>query len=315
MSIEAIAASAIAKEVAGSTAIEAAAQLAEKMGVNPANEISHLQPEQMYMHDDLKVVELNAPECENADVYEAREKEAAEELKNKLEENPDHLDDNGNVFKDADGNLLSNTEYEINGVKYQTDENGRITSWYGEVQETPENGRDKGAQKEAGGNDRQEGDHGGHLVARMNGGAEGKENMVAMRGHINQSDYLRGENEENQMLKDGKEVSESGKVSYDGDSSRPSKIEKTYTDGDKTVKATYANELGATDLLDNLKNVISEEDLNSLKDEISDMQADGNEVSVTSVSNEYNSEGELTKTTVGVRNEMSGEKEFKTYIH
>ena len=126
--------------------------------------------------------------------------------------------------------------------------------------------------------------------------------MVAMRGHINQSDYKRGENEENQMLKDGKEVNESGKVSYDGDSSRPSKIEKTYSDGDKTVKATYDNEVGSTDLLDNLENVISEEDLNSLKDEISDMQADGNEVSVTSIANEYDSEGELTKTTVGVRN-------------
>lgn len=86
MSIEAIAGSAIAKEVAGSTAIEAAAQLADKMGVNPANEILHLQPEQMYMHDDVKVGELNAPECENADVYKAREKEAAEDLKNKLDE-------------------------------------------------------------------------------------------------------------------------------------------------------------------------------------------------------------------------------------
>ena len=139
--------------------------------------------------------------------------------------------------------------------------------------------------------------------------------MVAMRGHINQSDYKRGENEENQMLKDGKEVNESGKVSYDGDSSRPSKIEKTYTDGDKTVKATYDNEVGSTDLLNNLDGTITQEDLDSLKDEVSDMQADGNVVSVTSVTNEYDSEGELTKTTVGVRNETTGEKEFKTYNH
>ena len=235
---------------------------------------------------------------------------------NREEENPaSNLDDNGNEYKDADGNLLPNTEYEINGVKYQTDENGRIISWDGKLQDTPENGRDNDAQKEAGGSDRQEGDHGGHLVARMNGGAEGNENMVAMRGHINQSDYKRGENEENQMLKDGKEVNESGKVSYDGDSSRPSKIEKTYTDGDKTVKATYDNEVGSTDLLNNLDGTITQEDLDSLKDEVSDMQADGNVVSVTSVTNEYDSEGELTKTTVGVRNETTGEKEFKTYNH
>ena len=231
-------------------------------------------------------------------------------------ESPDIIvDDNGQEYKDAEGNLLPDTEYEINGVKYQTDENGRIISWDGKLQDTPENGRDNDAQKEAGGSDRQDGDHGGHLVARMNGGAEGNENMVAMRGHINQSDYKRGENEENQMLKDGKEVNESGKVSYDGESSRPSKIEKTYTDGDKTVKASYDNEVGSTDLLENLENVISEEDLNSLKDEISDMQADGNEVSVTSVSNEYDSDGNLSKTTVGVRNETTGEKEFKTYTY
>jgi hypothetical protein len=231
-------------------------------------------------------------------------------------ESPDIIvDDNGLEYKDAEGNLLPDTEYEINGVKYQTDENGRIISWDGKLQDTPENGRDKDAQKEAGGSDRQDGDHGGHLVARMNGGAEGNENMIAMRGHINQSDYKRGENEENQMLKEGKEVNESGKASYDGESSRPSKIEKTYTDGDKTVKASYDNEVGSTDLLENLENVISEEDLNSLKDEISDMQADGNEVSVTSVSNEYDSDGNLSKTTVGVRNETTGEKVFKTYTY
>ena len=250
----------------------------------------------------------------NQDKLEKQETDAID-VNGEVENPASNLDDNGNEYKDADGNLLPNTEYEINGIKYQTDENGRIISWDGKLQDTPENGRNNDAQKEAGGSDRQDGDHGGHLVARMNGGAEGNENMVAMRGHINQSDYKRGENEENQMLKDGKEVNESGKVSYDGDSSRPSKIEKTYTDGDKTVKATYDNEVGSTDLLDNLENVISEEDLNSLKDEISDMQADGNEVSVTSVSNEYDSDGNLTKTTVGVRNETTGEKEFKTYNH
>ena len=176
----------------------------------------------------------------NQNKLEKQESDAID-IDKQTENHAANLDDNGIEYKDADGNLLPNTEYEINGIKYQTDENGRIISWDGELQDTPENGRDNDAQKEAGGSDRQEGDHGGHLVARMNGGAEGNENMVALRGHINQSDYKRGENEENQMLKDGKEVNESGKVSYDGDSSRPSKIEKTYTDGDKTVKATYDN--------------------------------------------------------------------------
>ena len=131
MSIEAVAASAIAKEVAGSTAIEAAAQLADKMGVNPANEISHLQPEQMYMHDDVKVGELNAPECENADVYEAREKEAAEELKNKLEENPDitepHMESAEKIRENADKYPSSYMER-----IQQTPKDGELGYWTGE---------------------------------------------------------------------------------------------------------------------------------------------------------------------------------------
>lgn len=224
------------------------------------------------------------------------------------------VDDNGKEYKDKYGNLLPNIEYELNGIKYQTDDKGRVTSWDGNLKDTPEP-RDKDAQKDAGGKDRQENDHGGHLVASMNGGSGDDGNMVAMRGHLNQSDYKRGENEENQMLKDGKNVHESGTVYYDGDSSRPSKIEKEYTDGEKTVKATYDNEVGSTDLLNNLDGTISQEDFDSLKDEVSDMQADGNVVSVTSVTNEYDSEGNLTKTTVGIRNETTGEKEFKTYNH
>ena len=86
MSIEAVAAAAVSKEVANSSAAEAVSRLANQMEVTPANDISHLQPEQMYMHDDFKAGELNAPECEDADVYEAREKNAAEDLKNKLED-------------------------------------------------------------------------------------------------------------------------------------------------------------------------------------------------------------------------------------
>ena len=225
------------------------------------------------------------------------------------------IDDNGNVYKDENGELLPNTEYEVNGTKYTTDERGRIIQAEGYLADTPENERDNAAQSDAGGKDRKPGDDGGHLRARMNGGSSGNENLVAMRDTINRGDYKQSENEENQMLKEGKQVYEKIEVTYDDDSARPSKIDKTYTDGEKTVKLTVDNVEGSTDLLEGIEGEISDQDLSNLKDEIADMQADGNEVSVTSVRREYDSEGNLKSVTVGVTNETTTprEKSYTTY--
>lgn len=225
------------------------------------------------------------------------------------------LDDNGKEYKNENGELLPNTEYTVNGTTYHTDELGRIIDWEGELKDTPENERDQGSQAESGGKDRQEGDDGGHLQGRQNGGAPGNENLVPMRDTVNRGDYLKTENEENQMLKDGKTVTESGEVTYNGDSTRPSKIHKEYSDGEKTVKADFDNETGSKDLLDTLENDISDEDLQSLKDEIDDMEADGNEVSVTSVKKDYDADGNLKTTTVGIRNETTGEKYYRTFTN
>ena len=226
------------------------------------------------------------------------------------------IDDNGNVYKDENGELLPNTEYEVNGTKYTTDERGRIIQAEGYLADTPENERDNAAQSDAGGKDRKPGDDGGHLRARMNGGSSGNENLVAMRDTINRGDYYKqSENEENQMLKEGKQVYEKIEVTYDDDSARPSKIDKTYTDGEKTVKLTVDNVEGSTDLLEGIEGEISDQDLSNLKDEIADMQADGNEVSVTSVRREYDSEGNLKSVTVGVTTETTTprEKSYTTY--
>ena len=225
------------------------------------------------------------------------------------------LDDNGDLIKDPDGNLRPEIEFEVNGTRYTTDERGRITHAEGYLTDTPDNERDNSAQSEAGGKDRKPGDDGGHLRARMNGGSSGNENLVAMRDTINRGDYKQSENEENQMLKEGKQVYEKVDVTYDDDSARPSKIDKTYTDGEKTVKLTVDNVEGSTDLLEGLEGEISEQDLSNLKDEITDMRADGNEVSVTSVRREYDSNGNLKSITVCVTNETTTprEKNYTTY--
>lgn len=222
-------------------------------------------------------------------------------------------DDAGNNLRDADDNLLPNNEYEVNGTKYKTDELGRKTEWDGNLRDSPDNGRDIASQREAGGKDRLPGDDGGHLVATMNGGSESDENLVPMRENINRSDYKRDECAENKMLKEGKEVHESGKLTYEGDSSRPSKIEKTYSDGETTHVAEYDNVKGSTDLLEGAKGDISKSSSENLQKSVDDMKNAGHEVSLTSVNKEYDMDGNFISERVIIRDETSGTTDYKVY--
>ena len=221
-------------------------------------------------------------------------------------------DDNGNIYK-KNGELMPNTTYERNGYIYTTDENGRITTWGGDAKYEPENERDTNAQTESGGEDRKDGDDGGHLVARVLGGSSGNENIVPMRDTVNRGDYKKSENEIAEAKKQGKDVQDSGRVIYEGDSKRPSKIERTYTiDGEKS-HLMLDNVEGSKDLLEGVEGEISDEDMDSLNDEISDMEEDGCDVSVTSVLKKYDADGNLVSVTVGIRNETTGEKSYRTF--
>ena len=220
-------------------------------------------------------------------------------------------DDNGDTFK-KNGELLPNITYEINEFKYTTDDKRRITSWEGEPKYEPDNERDISAQTESGGEDRMEGDDGGHLEARILGGSSGSENIVPMRDTVNRGDYKKSENEIVEAKKQGKDVQDSGKVIYEGESTRPTKIERTYIiDGEKN-ELKVDNVEGSKDLLENIEG-IAEEDLESLNDEIADMEDDGCEVSVTSVKKEYDKNGNLASVKVGIRNETTGEKTYRTF--
>lgn len=225
------------------------------------------------------------------------------------------LDDNGKAFKNEEGELLPDMVYEVNGTKYTTDELGRIIRAEGYLKDTPDTKRDRLAQYNAGGNDSKPCDEGGHLRALMNGGYAGNGNIVLMRDIINRGDYKSSENEENRMLKAGKQVYERIELTYDGDSARPSKFEKMFTDGEKTFKVSFDNVKGSTELIDEeeFKEIVSDQDISSLNDEISDMRADGNDVSVTSVWREYDGEGKLTWIGVRVRNETSSQPVWKNF--
>lgn len=225
--------------------------------------------------------------------------------------NAGRFDDNGQMIKDEKGNLLPNIEYESNGNPYATNANGRIVSWDAELRDTPENVRDECAQREVGGGGEY---HGGHLVARMNGGSAGSENLVPMRGTINSGDYLRVERIEHQLLKEGHSVHQSGWLEWIGD--MPSKGGKRFfvDGGNEGLALKFDNVKGSTELLNDLDGVLSEEQMSQLKDVVSDLKADGCEVSVTSYTKEYDAEGNVTSVRVDYRNESAMPKPTKDHM-
>jgi len=216
-------------------------------------------------------------------------------------------DDNGNIYS-ADGNLLPDTQYELNENIYTTDSNGRIINAQATPVLTPENIRDMDAQKNAGGEDRRAGDQGGHIVGRDMGGDSGEGNLVAMDSRINQSDYKRMEYDIKEALDEGKTVHTSTEISYSGDSERPDTIMvKVDVDGKGTVY-TFDNNLDGTldkrvgeissiDTIENVKSILNE--------------TNGK---ISSLKEEFDSNGDLSKATVNITYKDENNKTQRTKI-
>lgn len=62
-----------------------------------------------------------------------------------------------------------------------------------------------------------------------------------------------------------------------------------------------------------LKDKMSDEDYNRLKQTINDMKEDGCDTAITSVKVEYDENGNPTKVTVGILDESTGTKKYKEY--
>lgn len=202
-------------------------------------------------------------------------------------ENTFKTDDNGKIYK-IDGKLVPENKYELNCASYETDELGRIRKVVAQnLKLTPENLRDSTAQTKVGGKDRLLGeDNGGHLVARTHGGDAGIGNLVALRDVINKGDWKVDENTISDLIKNGKNVRTEAEIFYDGNSERPSKIEiSIYSNGEKISEAVYDNNKKSKDLLglEKLKDILSPSDYQNLCDEISQLEKNGDEVSITSV--------------------------------
>lgn len=196
-------------------------------------------------------------------------------------------DDNGRVYC-IDGRMQPNTTYELNGYTYTTDEEGRIVSCEAKPTRSPENQRDNEAQREAGGEDRQENDQGGHIIARDLNGDGGAGNLVAMEARINQSDYKRMENDIKAALDEGKEVTVKVEMGYPGDSGRPDKITVTVTIDGKDTVYTFDNNIDGA-----LRDEVPENGRDVVQDKL---DRTGGEIS--SIKKEYDENGNLVETTV-----------------
>lgn len=178
--------------------------------------------------------------------YESKEqKPEPSETKNTAPINPDKLiepankeyrDDNGEVYR-IGNELLPNNVYVENGYSYRTDSEGRVKSAEGQLQLSKEPRKQISDSMETiGKGDQKEGDQKGHLIGDRFGGGNGLENIVAMDGRVNQSDYKRIENTCAKALESGHEAHLKVVPKYDKSSNRPTNFRITYTiDGEKTV--------------------------------------------------------------------------------
>lgn len=142
-----------------------------------------------------------------------------------------YFDDNGKLFR-IDNDLMPNTNYEINGYKYTTDDEGRITSASGRLK-LKQDGRERLEIRDSiesiGKGDQQKSDDRGHLIGDRFDGTNGLENMVPQDSKINQGDFNKFECDLAKEVKLGKEVTVDVQPIYSEDSRRPDAIVVTYS--------------------------------------------------------------------------------------
>ena len=149
-----------------------------------------------------------------------------------------YYDDNGNLYR-IENELMPNSDYEINGYKYITDEQGRIVSVEGKLHMKNHEGRlaIKDSIEDIGKGDQKEGDDRGHLIGDQFDGSNGLENMIPQDANINRNDYKNFENELAKEVKNNNEVRVKTEPIYEGDSRRPVALAVMYSiDGEENIR-------------------------------------------------------------------------------
>ncbi len=115
-----------------------------------------------------------------------------------------------------------------NGYTFVIDKFGRTTHVEGPLSKAPAQGRNRQAQLNAGGSDRQPNDDGGHFIGRRFNGPTDDFNHFAQDANFNRGSYRELENRWQAALDRGDKVEVEILPTYSGGSLRPSEIEVRY---------------------------------------------------------------------------------------
>jgi len=126
------------------------------------------------------------------------------------------------------------------GYRYELDELGRVRKVEGELKRNSAQGRNKRAQREAGGTDRLPTDEGGHYAGRRFDGPMDDFNHFAQDQNFNRGAYKSLENKWDAALKSGKSVKVEIAPNYMGNSLRPNSLNvKYWIDGKPAMKVFF----------------------------------------------------------------------------
>ncbi|MGN7189665.1 DNA/RNA non-specific endonuclease [Curtobacterium sp. MCBA15_004] len=135
-----------------------------------------------------------------------------------------------------------NTRYEIDGGKwvYETDEHARVVHAEGHldqvVKQLEDRNRHGGQQKTAGGDDRLDVDHGGHIFATLFGGPGEGINLTAQWSKVNLGSYKALENQWAAAIDSGKSVRVEVNLEYAGKNLRPDLYDVRWQVGDGPLR-------------------------------------------------------------------------------
>ena len=186
-------------------------------------------------------------DCNNPDSRAIIKGEKPENATYEIKNGQKHYFDAQNQLYRIDKDLLPNNSYELNGYKYKTDDQGRISSASGKLHLKDRQGRlpiedslndigkgDEHGMRDANGHPM---DDKGHLIGDQFGGAPRLENLIPQDAKINQGIYKSLEDQLAKQVKNGKDVRVDIKPMFEGESKRPSSLVFKYSiEGEKFMK-------------------------------------------------------------------------------
>lgn len=153
-----------------------------------------------------------------------------------------YFDDNGKLFREGD-HLLPDTNYEVNGYSYETDDRGRIVAAEGKLR-LRENDYDRNMEnvRNMDGQEYKERDERGHLIGHQFGGSDRLDNLVPMDAQLNHGDFVKLEKMLADAVKENADVRFKVEPVYEDESTRPSEFKVSYSiDGDRET-TVFRNE-------------------------------------------------------------------------